>query len=190
MTNLVSNKKEQKIFHCLLTILILSLSSCENDLSFIQNLKRPYAGVDEVKEVESFFSQGGSLQAKLYAPLMLRYHDTLPRIEFPNRLHVDFFGADRQVQSYLDALHGTYLETQAKVLLTDSVVVIRNGGDTLKTDKLIWEQSKHSFYTDSDVEIRQKTKTIFGKGFESDEQLRNFSIDTVKGVMQVESARF
>jgi LPS export ABC transporter protein LptC len=190
MINAFFHKRKYLQDFILLSVLILGAASCENDLGFIQNLKKPYAGVDEVKQVESFFSQNGKLQAKLYSPLMLRYHDTLPRVEFPNKLHVDFYGDTLKIESYLDAQKGSYFENVAKVVLEDSVVVIRNGGDTLKTNKLIWEQSRHSFYTNEDVEIRQKTKTIFGKGFESDEQLRNFSIDTVTGVMLVESNNF
>ena len=168
---------------------LLGLCSCENDLSFIQNLSKENESVDVVKEVDSYFSQAGLMKANLRAPIMLRYHDTIPRIEFPEKLHVDFFGNNHIIESYLDAKKGSYYENQGKVLLEDSVIVIRNDGDTLKTNKLIWEQSKHIFFTDEDVEIRQKTKTIFGKGFESDEQLRNFSIDTVTGIMLVESGK-
>jgi LPS export ABC transporter protein LptC len=170
--------------------LLLHLLSCENDLKLIHNLSKPNQSVDEVKEVDISFSQSGQLKANLRAPVMFRYHDTFPRVEFPNRLHVDFFDKNRSVESYLDAKKGSYYEHEAKVLLQDSVVVIRKDGDTLKTNKLIWEQNKHSFYTDDNVEIRQKTKTIFGKGFESDEQLNNFRIDTVTGVMLVESNKF
>jgi LPS export ABC transporter protein LptC len=189
MINLLLNRGIRRSSVLATFILLLTLYSCENDLSFIQNLSKSNESVDVVKEVNSYFSQGGKIKANLRAPIMLRYHDTIPRIEFPKKLHVDFFGDNRIIQSYLDAKKGSYYENQGKVLLEDSVIVIRNDGDTLKTNKLIWEQSKHIFFTDEDVEIRQKTKTIFGKGFESDEQLRNFSIDTVTGIMLVESGK-
>ena len=171
-------------------LFVLSMTGCQNDLAFIQSLKKQNQGVDEVTKVESSLSQAGKLRAKLYAPRMLRFQDSIPRVEFPNKLHVDFYNDNHNIQSFLDAKKGSYFENQAKVLLEDSIVVIRMDGDTLKTEKLIWEQSRQSFYTDADVEIRQKTKTIFGKGFESDEQLKNFSIDTVTGVLQVESNKF
>jgi LPS export ABC transporter protein LptC len=189
MINLLLNRGVRLSSLLATFILLLTLYSCENDLSFIQNLSKSNESVDVVKEVNSYFSQAGKIKANLRAPIMLRYQDTIPRIEFPQKLHVDFFGDNRIIQSYLDAKKGSYYENQGKVLLEDSVIVIRNDGDTLKTNKLIWEQSKHIFFTDEDVEIRQKTKTIFGKGFESDEQLKNFSIDTVTGIMLVESGK-
>lgn len=166
------------------------LLSCKNDLKTIRDLQRSKLSVDEVKDVQSFLSQAGVVKAKLTAPFMLRYFDSVPRVEFPNSLHVDFYNDSMQIESYLDAKKGFYYEQQSRVILSDSVVVIRINGDTLKTKELFWEQSQHKLFTNSDVEIRQKTKTIFGKGFESDEQLKNFTIDSVKGVLLVEASKF
>ncbi|MFN5334623.1 MAG: LPS export ABC transporter periplasmic protein LptC [Bacteroidota bacterium] len=157
--------------------------ACENDLATIPGLGKSNPEVDEVKDVQCYLSTNGELQARLAAGIMYRYHDTLPRIIFPNQLHVDFFGKDQQIQSYLNAKKGIYYESQGKVLLEDSVVVVRQNGDTLKTNKLTWEQSRHSFYTDENIEIRQRSKTIYGRGFESDDQLQNFRIDSLTGVM-------
>ncbi|MFT3845871.1 MAG: LPS export ABC transporter periplasmic protein LptC [Lacibacter sp.] len=164
--------------------------SCENDLSKIRDLQKSKLSVDEVKTVTSFLSTGGKMKAKLTAPFMLRYYDSLPRVEFPNTLHVDFYNDSTKIESYLDAKKAWYYENQNRVVLTDSVVVIRIDGDTLKTKELYWEQNLHKLYTKSDVEIRQKNKTIFGKGFESDEQLKNFSIDTTTGILLVGASKF
>ncbi|HEX4957651.1 MAG TPA: LPS export ABC transporter periplasmic protein LptC [Lacibacter sp.] len=166
------------------------LMACENDYNVIQDLQRKKLSVDEVKEVESYLSQAGVVKAKLTAPFMLRYYDSVPRVEFPRTLHVDFYNDSLVMESYLNAKRGYYYEQQNRVVLNDSVVVIRINGDTLKTQELYWDQNMHKLFTDSDVEIRQKTKTIFGKGFQSDEQLRNFTIDSVKGVLLVGDSKF
>jgi LPS export ABC transporter protein LptC len=166
------------------------LIACENDYNKIQDMQRKKLTVDEVKNVESYLSQAGVVKAKLTSPFMLRYYDSLPRVEFPRTLHVDFYNDSLIMESYLDAKRGYYYEQQNRVVLIDSVVVIRINGDTLKTQELYWEQNLHKLFTKSDVEIRQKTKTIFGKGFESDEQLRNFTIDTPKGILYVGQSKF
>jgi LPS export ABC transporter protein LptC len=177
-------KHIQLLIRAFVWIIFIALQlACENDLATIPGLGKSNPEVDEVKDVQSYLSTNGELQARLIASIMYRYHDTLPRVIFPNQLHVDFFGKNQEVQSYLDAKKGIYYEAMGKVLLEDSVVVVRKNGDTLKTNKLTWEQSRHSFYTDESIEIRQKTKTIFGKGFESDDQLQNFKIDSLTGVM-------
>ncbi len=164
--------------------------ACENNLEKIRDMQRTRLSVDEVKSVTSYLSQGGRMKAKLTAPLMLRYFDSVPRVEFPNSLHVDFYNDSMQIESYLDAKKAWYYEQQSRILLSDSVVVIRIDGDTLKTNELYWEQNLHKLYTTKDVEIRQKTKTIFGKGFESDEQLKNGRIDSITGILLVGASKF
>lgn len=171
-------------------VITVLLGACENDMKVIEDLQRKKLSVDEVYKVESYLSQAGVVKAKLTAPYMLRYYDSVPRVEFPRTLHVDFYNDSLQIESYLDAKSGYYYEQQSRVILQDSVVVIRINGDTLKTNELFWEQNLHKLFSNSDVEIRQKTKTIFGKGFESDEQLRNFKIDSVKGVLLVGDSKF
>jgi LPS export ABC transporter protein LptC len=180
----------KRLQHFLLLLLLTGIAACENDYNQIQDLQRKKLTVDEVKQVESYFSQAGKVKAKLTAPYMLRYFDSVPRVEFPKTLHVDFYNDSLVIESYLDARRGYYYEQQNRVILNDSVVVIRLNGDTLITKELFWEQNLHKLFTNSDVEIRQKTKTIYGKGFESDEQLKNFKIDSVKGVLLVGDSKF
>ena len=61
-----------------------------NSNETIKDLQKNKLGVDEVKGVESFFQYRRKVKAKLTAPYMLRYYDSVPRVEFPNSLHVDF----------------------------------------------------------------------------------------------------
>ncbi len=164
--------------------------ACENDIEVIKKMQEKRLSVDEVKNVTSYLSQGGRMKAKLTAPLMLRYFDSVPRVEFPNSLHVDFYNDSLQVESYLDAKKAWYYEQQSRIVLTDSVVVIRIDGDTLKTNELYWEQNLHKLYTTKDVEIRQRTRIIYGKGFESDEQLKNWHIDSMTGTLLVGASKF
>lgn len=182
--------KNKNITRLLLWAGCFVLIACENDYAVIQDLQRKKLTVDEVKNVESYISQAGKVKAKLTSPFMLRFYDSVPRVEFPNSLHVDFYNDSMVIESYLNAKKGYYYEQQSRVILTDSVVVISINGDTLKTKELFWEQTLHKLFTNSDVEIRQKTKTIYGKGFESDEQLKNFRIDSVKGVLLVGDSKF
>jgi hypothetical protein len=81
-----------------------------------------------------------------------------PYIEFPRSLHVDFFNDSIQLESTLDALYARHMESERKVLLKDSVVVINKlKGDTLRTSELWWDQNLQEFYTDKTAYIYQKT---------------------------------
>lgn len=137
------------------------MCSCENNIDTVKNLGKSSPGVEEGKNIESFLSQGGKMKAKLVAPLMLRYLLDTPRVEFPNRMHVDFYDSLITVESQLNSKFGRYFENENRVFLRDSVVVFSRKGDTLWTDELYWDQNKGEFYTDKRVKVKKENNTQY-----------------------------
>jgi LPS export ABC transporter protein LptC len=134
------------------------ICSCENDINEVDEQFKKKIAVEEALSVESYLSQEGKVKAKLVAPYMKRYMADPPYIEFPRSLHVDFFNDSIQLESTLDALYARHMESERKVLLKDSVVVINKlKGDTLRTSELWWDQNLQEFYTDKTAYIYQKT---------------------------------
>lgn len=171
----------------------LFLSACENSEQELQERTKKKMGVDEAKNVETYFSQGGKVKAKLTSVLMLRYQDTLPRVEFPQKLHVDFYNDSLEMESVLDALYGRYVEGQNKMYLRDSVVVIQKfNQDTLRCEELWWDQNKQKFYTDKPVKITKKDGTVLpGKGLEASQDFKNIKIvNPTQGVLPVPESQF
>ncbi len=148
------------------------LGGCENNMSQIPTYRKKQASVAEGKQIESYFSQGGKIKAKLTAPVMLNHQGDSTYTEFPKSLHVDFYNDTMKIESKMDALYGKYFQYQNKVFLRDSVVV-KNilKGDTLHSDELWWDQVAHKFYTDKAVRINTKDKILFGKGLEAAENM-------------------
>ena len=150
--------------------------ACVNDEKKVRDLLTKKIGVDEATNVESYLSQGGKMKGRLTAPIMYRYQDTLPRIEFPKTLHVDFFDDSLKVESELDAMFARYYETQNKVYLRDSVTVFNLQGDTLHCRELWWDQGKQKFYTDKAVRIHRKDMIMIGVGFEAPQNFKTFEM--------------
>ena len=162
----------------------LFVLGCENDEREINKWNTKKIMVDEVRKVQTIFSQGGALKAVLVAPIMLRYQTDTIALEFPKSLHVDFYDSTGKKESELDALYGKYFESLNKVFLRDSVVVSNIKGDTLKCPELWWDQNTRKFYTDSIVRLRTVDKTIYGgKGMQADQDLNNVSIFQPTGVI-------
>ena len=160
--------------------------SCENSESAINEWNERKMLVDEAKNITSYFSQQGITKARVTAPLMLRYQTDSNYVEFPKSLHVDFFDANTQVESWLDARYGKYVETTNKVQLRDSVRVINIHGDTLTTSELWWSQSDKKFYTDKEVRIATKDKRIYGgKGLEAAQDISWYIIKQPTGTVVV-----
>ncbi|MBK7375714.1 MAG: LPS export ABC transporter periplasmic protein LptC [Ferruginibacter sp.] len=138
-------------------------------------------GIEEVKNADINYTLGGKAKAKLISPLMLRVQDVNPYVEFPKKLHVDFYNDTGSVDSRLDALYGKYFEAESKVFLKDSVVVINVLGDTLYCQELWWDRNRtgFEFYTDKEVRIRRKLQIIDGIGMEARQDFKEWVIKNV-----------
>jgi LPS export ABC transporter protein LptC len=168
------------------------LSSCENSKKDIDDLTSKKLGVEEATNVDINYTLGGRPKAKLLSPLMWRVQDTLPYVEFPKKLHVDFYDDSGNVQSKLDALYGKYFESKSLVFLKDSVRVINIKGDTLYCNELYWDRARvgREFYTDKPVRIRTLTKIINGTGMESAQDFKNWLITDSRGSVIVPRSQF
>lgn len=143
----------------------------------VQNLNQKFVGIEEGKDIESYLSQEGKVKAKLMAPLMLRYQQDTPKVEFPKTLRVDFYNDSTKVESKLFAKYGRYLENENKVFLRDSVIVFNITGDTLIAKELYWDQNKSIFYTDKNVIIRKPDQKVYGTGLRADQSFKWFTIE-------------
>lgn len=170
------------------------LAACENDENVLRERAKRKMGVDEAKKVELLYSQAGKVRSKLTAPVMNRYQDTLPRVEFPNSLHIDFFDSTMQVESIVDAKYGRYIEGQNKAYLRDSVVAIQlTKQDTVRCEELWWDQNKQVFYTDKPAKITKKDGTIIPatKGLKASQDFKKIELfQTIDGRLIVSDSEF
>ncbi|WP_245957844.1 LPS export ABC transporter periplasmic protein LptC [Niabella yanshanensis] len=169
----------------LIFIAALGWFSCENSESDIKALSGKKIQKDESIKVESFLSQGGVVKARLTAPVMLRVMAQMgvdtPYVEFPKKLHVDFYNEQKMVESRLDSKYGRYFESLNKVYLRDSVKVISIKGDTLTCDDLWWDQSQQKFYTDKPAKLRSPDNFIDAKfGLEATQDFKDIKFKEVK----------
>ncbi len=190
-------KKSRLHFTCrtLLFFSILAsgfLSSCNSDKD-LNEYNSKNLGIEEIKNADINYTLGGKSKAKLLSPLMLRVQDTNPYVEFPKKLHVDFFNEKGVVESRLDALYGKYYEMESKVFLKDSVKVINVLGDTLYCNELWWDRNRKGseFYTDKPVRIRTRTHIINGTGMEAAQDFKNWVITNItQSVIRVPNSKF
>lgn len=177
-----------------LTVFFLAgslLLSCNDEEFSSYNSKN--LGIEEIKNADINYTLGGNAKAKLRSPLMLRVQDTNPYVEFPKKLHVDFFNEKGAVDSRLDALYGKYYELESKVFLRDSVRIINIVGDTLYCNELWWDRNRKGseFYTDKGVKIRTKTHIINGTGMQAAQDFKNWVIlNPTQSVIRVPNSQF
>ncbi len=152
------------------------LLACENTKEDIDKLSQKKLGVEEAKIVDINYTTAGKAKAKLTAPLMLRVQDTMPYIEFPQKLHVDFYNDSGKIESVLDAKYAKYTESQSRIFLKDSVRFIGlKNGDTLYCNELYWDRNRqpYQFYTESPTQVRTKLQNINSIGFETSQDFKD-----------------
>ncbi len=168
------------------------LAACENNENDIKNIISKKAGIEEAKDIVIKYSVAGKRKAKLTGPIMYRVQDTVPYVEFPKKVHVDFFSDKDSLESKLDAHYAKYKESQSKIFLKDSVTVINIKGDTLYCDELYWDRNKTGaeFYTDKPVRIRTKTHIINGIGMDAKQDFTEWHIVQSTGFVKVPASQF
>ncbi len=168
------------------------IAGCENTQQQIDALTSRRIGVEEGRGIRINYSIGGKTKALLIAPLMLRHQDTVPYIEFPKSIHTDFYDDSLNIESWLDAHYGRYMETESKVYLRDSVRLFNRKGDTLYCNELYWDRNRvgREFYTDKPVRIRTKTHIIDGTALEAPQDFSGYNISNPKGFIKVPASDF
>ena len=169
------------------------ITACGNTDEQIKSMTSKRIGIEQAKGVSINYSIGAKTKARVTAPLMLRYQDTVPYVEFPKSIHADFYTDSLTIESRLDALYGRYMETESKVYLRDSVRLLNIAGDTLYCNELYWDRNRvgREFSTDKPVRIRTKTHIINGVGFESSQDFKTQLIRNItNSVVRVPASQF
>ena len=168
------------------------VSSCENSLEDINKITSKRTGVEVARDVKILYSIGNVTKSRITAPLMLRHQELVPYIEFTKTIHADFFDDSLRIESRLDAHYAKYMETESKVFLKDSVVVINTKGDTLYCKELYWDRRRtgEEFYTDKPVRIRTKTEILDGDGLDAPQDFHNWHLINGRGIVRVSSSEF
>jgi hypothetical protein len=168
------------------------VSSCENSLEDINKITSRRTGVEVAKDVKILYSIGNITKSRITAPLMLRHQELVPYTEFTKTIHADFFDDSLRIESKLDAHYAKYMETESKVFLKDSVVVINTKGDTLYCKELYWDRRRtgEEFYSDKPVRIRTKTEILDGDGLDAPQDFHNWHLINGRGIVRVSSSEF
>lgn len=191
LMNYVNFKRSNFVKAALITGCFFILS-CENSLEDINKITAKRTGVEVAKDVKILYSIGDQTKSRITAPLMLRHQEAVPYIEFTKTIHADFFDDSLRIESTLDAHYAKYLETESKVFLKDSVVVMNKKGDTLYCNELYWDRRRvrEEFYTDKPVRIRTPTEILDGDGLDAPQDFSNWHLINGRGIVRVGSSDF
>ena len=188
MNNLNNTFEKIGIVFISIFIIIIFLSSCENDLAEIKSV----ATSDELKyetmkNVEMLYSDSAIIRVKVMGDKMFRYLDVnTPKQEFPEGIKVDFFDPSGRTQSELTAKYALRFEKKNEIIVQDSVVWKSKKNEMLESQELIWDEKLNKVYTKKFVKITRPGEIVYGHGFEANQDFTRWEIHAITGRIKVD----
>jgi LPS export ABC transporter protein LptC len=172
----------------ILPLIMLGLSSCENDLAEVDALRDKLdVTVETMRGVEILYSDSAQIKVRITGPVMLNHLDRSdPQQEFTEGVFVEFFGPTKEIASTLSAQYAIRYEREGKIISRDSVVWASTDGQMLETEELIWDEQVKQVYTQKFARITTPGRIIYGHGFRANQDFSNARILEVDGIVPVE----
>lgn len=137
-------------------------------------------------DVQSLISDSGITRYRIETPLWLVYDKTEPPFqEFPEGIYLEQFDTDLSVQAQLKADYAYYNETMQIWILKGNVHALNRKGEQFDTPNLNWNQETHRIYSDSVIHITREKSIITGIGFDSNEEMTQYTILNPTGVFPI-----
>ena len=172
-----------------LLIGITMLSSCKNDIREVNALSAGDSIPDlTAKNFVYLRSDSGRIVAKLQSPRMIQFGGGGdPYMEFPDGFKIEFYNRLMQVESVLTADYGIQYDKRKLIKAQKNVVVINLiKNEQMNAEELIWDQRRKKIYSESKIKITQPTQILYGAGFESDENFRNYEVFKGSGDFEID----
>ncbi len=138
----------------------------------------------ESKNAKITFTEVGKLRAILYSDNIKVMGDKKEKLL--ENVKIEFFDENEIKTSEITSLRGKIDDNTQDMYAIDSVVAVSDSGVTLTTDELIWKNKTKKIISDKFVRIVSEKEIIEGYGFESDQNLKNYTIFDITYITTVE----
>ena len=161
---------------------LVVLISCTNDPKLVQEfVSDKQQPIEQIKGAELLHTENGKVKVRVVANRIERFQDTQPALIFSDHLEVYFYNDSSQLQSTLMADYASIDEEKKIMLAQNNVILISSDDKKLETDELIWDEKKNKIYTDKKVKITTGKEVVYGEGFTSTPDFKQYSITKIHG---------
>jgi len=159
--------------------------SCKQD-EFSKDKRLSYHGKypdESTSDLQLTFSDSGRLNFRIITPILNKYSDGNTYMDCPEGIEIisyDNLGVPEAVLTAdyaINAEREMRMETQHNVVITNL-----KKGDTIKTEKIIWDKKLRRIYSDMPVRQIRSDGTIYnGDGFDADEKFTHYTVRNPRG---------
>lgn len=192
----MGHERPLKIFVCIAAALGAAMFvSCKNDIDQVNALAQDKTVPPTV--IDTFFmirSDSGKVVMRMRAARVVLEPDPKNRSLVARKASggvemIMYQAGTDSVKAHLTS-HRALEHPSSKLFeALGDVVVVNDRNDTIRTERLLWDQRKHIFYTDQFARIVRDGDVLMpGKGFEADENFRWYNLFNSKGDINVEDS--
>ena len=137
-------------------------------------------------EVTSVISDSGITRYRVKTPEWLIFDQAeVPYWKFPKGIRLEKFDSQLNVDSELQSNYAIYYDKKKLWDLRDSVQAMNAIGERFECDQLFWDENAERVYSDSKIKITRKSQILEGVGFESNQDLTNYTIQNPTGTFPI-----
>ena len=160
-----------------ISLLFLS-TSCTNDPHLVSELfEDKNLPIEIIEKSNLIHTENGLIKLE-------RFVDDSSRLLFSNGFEVIFYDDSSNIISNLKAKNAIVDEVN-NIMRASSSVVLSNKTKTLETEYLIWDEKKDKIFTENDVIITTEKEKIYAKGFSSDPNFNDYTLNKISGKMYI-----
>jgi LPS export ABC transporter protein LptC len=179
---------KNKFFNIATIFLVAMFFSCGNEIKEVEDfLAEKNLPIGTAKNVFLVYTDSGRVKTKLISPIMNDFsnREEHPYTEFPDGIKIISY--DEKGDSVILTADYSVTYTKTNISEVKNNVKVINFADqtTLKTDQLFWDSNEHYIYTEKKFTLITKTDSIFGTGFESNEDLSKLNMKSISGTIYV-----
>ena len=139
-------------------------------------------------EFEGIATDSGILKYRLIAQEIFQFDDTEGGtfIDFPKGLHYFVYNKDEEIETQIKCNYAIYYQTIELWELKNDVEIINAEGSVVNSEHIFWDTREKRIYSDEFVKITTKDDIITGYGFETDEDIKTYTIRRASGEFSFE----
>ena len=163
----------------------ISLFSCRSQQVEEQTVNYETLRTEYSENMSIVMSENGRKAYHFETPLIEGYNMAKdPYREFRKGIKITTFEDDSvgSVAAVLTANYAIFYENRKLWEAKGDVVIVNSDGRKLLTSQLFWNQNTHKVYSNVDSKIVGKDEVYHCEGFESDEQMKEWTYRKLRGV--------
>lgn len=171
-------------------IAMVTISCGGNSLDDIEhlNISTEVMPVSTSKNMTLLLSDSGEVKIEMSAPLVERFiqTDEKPYNLLSQGMVVDFYDSIGNVEANVKCEHAVHYPEKEILILTKNVEVYNIEGDRLNSEYLVWNAKTKKITSNDFVKITTGDEIMYGDGFEADQDLTNYQIKNIKGIISID----